>query len=88
MKIYYKVHKNNLKFVNNITQEQVKIWSIICDENKNIGYIYIAFKDNEPWGYMPNNDYSITYFKLKSYLYMGEVANPRKLKLEKLKTIS
>lgn len=91
MKIYYKVHKRNLKFVPDITKNQIEIWSMICDESKNNGYIYIAF-DHEitpitPYGFMNNIDYSVAYFKIEGYLYMGEIINPRKLKLEKLNEI-
>lgn len=87
--IYWKVKKENLKYVPNITQEQVNIWSIICsepDENKN-QYIYISIIDNY-LGYMPyfdsfDSDSSVRFYEMINCEYMGEIG-VKKERREKL----
>jgi len=90
---YWKVKKENLKYVPNITEEEINIWSSICsqesDENKN-QYIYISIlththtHDSLSYlGYMPYSESSVRFYNRMNCKYMGEI-NIKKDRRKKL----
>ena len=82
---YWKVSKDNLKFMPGITVEQIRAWNYYCDQC--FGYIYICNDVDTKYCYMTYEKYSVDYFKQLNFTYKGEFSN-RKNKLEKLKKIS
>ena len=92
MRAYWKVNKKNLKYVKNITQEQINIWSTVCCEESYENpsqYIYISIigNTNEKLGYMPYNKQSVDFYERIGCEYMGEI-NLKKDRRKKLKQIN
>lgn len=90
-KIYWKVHKDDIKFIKESTPLQMKCWSNICDEYN--GYIYISKDDIIPtietnryryMCYLPSSD---LFFQNNGYEYMGEF-NLTRIRRDKLKKLS
>ena len=84
---YWKVSKDNLKFMPGITEDQIRAWNYYCDQC--FGYIYICndiCNDVDTKYYMTYEKYSVDYFKQLNYEYKGEF-NSRKNKLEKLQQL-
>lgn len=88
MRTFYLVQKNNLKFVPNITKDQIEIWSEFSNDNY-YKYIYICIDYNDI-SHMRYSDYSFRYLINNDFIYMGELMSLqeiRKQKLEKLNEI-
>lgn len=91
--IYWKVHKDNLKYVEEITQNQLNVWTDIIERSRK-NYIYVV-KNKESMipfsantlAYMPYNKISIKYLENGKYKYKGEFFNQKETRLKKLKKL-
>jgi hypothetical protein len=92
--IYWKVHKDNLKYIENITEYQLMAWTEIIEADRK-KYIYIvknkkpifSFSENS-LGYMHyDKKETDEYFKKQKHKYKGEFFSKKESRLKKLKKL-
>lgn len=86
-KVYWKVWKDDIKFLKNASSREIECWSSICDRYQ--GYIYICCCSERPhyYNFMEYLPSSILYLQKNGYKYMGEF-NLARIRRDKLKKLS
>lgn len=89
---YWKVHRDDIKDIKNITDSRIEVFNKVCDgklyEYKKNDYIYIVI-DNDGYvrSFMPYDNDSVEYFKHSGIEYLGHF-NLNRNRLKKIKKLN
>ena len=90
-KVYWKVHRNNIKDMSSIglPQSYIRVWQIESVEPDD-GYMLISNDYNKPepfgWGFMKNNKDGHAWYNEWNFKYMGvfDLKKDRRNKIRKI----